>query len=62
MAEKYDAETAKLMEHAIEDLQYWMANAGADTTEAAVGAWQQGYISGINRAIAFSSGTDLEED
>jgi hypothetical protein len=62
MAGKYDAETTKLMDHAIEDLQYWMASAGADTTEAAVSAWQQGYIAGVNRAINFSSSTETEEE
>ena len=48
---KYDNETQKIMGHAVEDLQMYMANAGRDTTEAAVTAWQQGYIAGINRAI-----------
>ena len=62
MAGKYDAETTKLMDHAIEDLQYWMASAGADTTEAAVSAWQQGYIAGVNRAISFSEVADVEEE
>ena len=51
MAEKYDEETRALMGHAVEDLQLWMANAGSDTTESAVLAWQQGYIAGVNRAM-----------
>jgi hypothetical protein len=48
---KYDNETQKIMSHAVEDLQMYMANAGRDTTESAVNAWQIGYIAGINRAI-----------
>jgi hypothetical protein len=48
---KYDNETQKIMGHAVEDLQMYMANAGRDTTEAAIKAWQLGYITGINRAI-----------
>ena len=51
MAEKYDEETREIMDHAVEDLQHWMANAGADTPESAVLAWQQGYIAGVNRAM-----------
>ena len=62
MTQKYDAETTKLMDHAIEDLQYWMATASSDTTEAAVTAWQQGYIAGVNRAISFGSSTETEEE
>lgn len=56
MTEKYDDETKALMEHAVEDLQVWMANAGRDTTEAAVFAWQQGYIAGVNRAMGIKNG------
>ena len=48
---KYDNETQKIMGHAVEDLQMYMANAGRDTTEESMNAWQQGYIAGINRAI-----------
>jgi hypothetical protein len=48
---KYDNETQKIMSHAVEDLQMYMANAGRDTTESAISAWQIGYIAGINRAI-----------
>lgn len=51
MKDNYDQETRVLMTHAIEDLQSWMANAGRDTTEAAVLGWQQGYIAGITRGI-----------
>jgi|TARA_B110000259_G_scaffold165404_1_gene192252 hypothetical protein len=46
-----DQETTDVMAHAIEDLQAFMANAKADTTEAAILAWQQGYISGVNRSM-----------
>ena len=56
MAEKYDEETRAMMSHAVEDLQTWMASAGADTTEASVLAWQQGYISGVNRAMGIKDG------
>lgn len=61
MAEEYDNETREIMNHALEDLQHWMATAGADTTEAAVLAWQQGYIAGVNRGVAINEGTELEE-
>ena len=56
MTEKYDDETRALMGHAVEDLQVWMANAGRDTTEAAILAWQQGYIAGVNRAMGIKNG------
>jgi hypothetical protein len=61
MTEKYDNETRAVMNYALEDLQQWMANAGADTTEASVLAWQQGYIAGVNRGVSIDSGTELEE-
>lgn len=53
---KYDEETRELMAHAVEDLQLFMANAGRDTTEAAIMAWQQGYIAGVNRAMGIKNG------
>lgn len=56
MTEKYDEETRAMMSHAVEDLQRWMANAGSDTTEASVLAWQQGYIAGANRAMGIKDG------
>jgi hypothetical protein len=55
MTEKYDDEARAMMQHAVEDLQYWIASAGADTTEASVLAWQQGYISGANRAMGIKN-------
>jgi len=59
MAEKYDEETREIMDHAVEDLQHWMATAGADTPEAAVLSWQQGYIAGVNRAMGIKLGNEL---
>ena len=56
MAEKYDEETRAMMSYAVEDLQTWMASAGADTTEASMLAWQQGYIAGANRAMGIKDG------
>lgn len=49
MTENYDDSTKKLMSYAIEDLQKFMATAGASTTEAELLAWQQGYIAGVQR-------------
>jgi len=49
------------MQHAVEDLQRFMASAGKDTTEASLLAWQQGYIAGVNRAISFESDQTVEE-
>ena len=44
------------MANAVEDLQMWLANASVDTTEANILAWQQGYISGVNRAMDIKNG------
>jgi hypothetical protein len=57
----YDINTQKIMQHAVEDLQRFMASAGKDTTEASLLAWQQGYIAGVNRAISFESDQAVEE-
>jgi hypothetical protein len=57
----YDINTQKIMQHAVEDLQRFMASAGKDTTEASLLAWQQGYIAGVNRAISFESDQVVEE-
>lgn len=51
MTEKYDQETRVIMANAKEDLQKYMASAGRNTSEAELLAWQQGYISGMNRAM-----------
>lgn len=56
MDKQYDEEKRLMAEHAVEDLQVWMANANADTPEAAVMAWQQGYIAGVNRAMGIKDG------
>lgn len=56
MAEKYDEETKAMMSYAVEDLQAWMASTGADATESAMLAWQQGYIAGANRAMGIKDG------
>ena len=53
---EYDDETKRLMASATEDLQKYMATAGRDTTEAALLAWQQGYIAGVNRAMGIKNG------
>lgn len=52
---------AKIINSAVEDLQLWMANAPIDTTEAAITAWQAGYIAGVNRAVSSSEETEIEE-
>ena len=49
--ENYDEETRKIMASAQEDLQVFLANAGRDTNEAAILAWQKGYIAGVQRAM-----------
>lgn len=56
MTDKYDEETRQIMGSAVEDLQKWMATAGADTTEQSLLAWQQGYIAGVNRAMGIKNG------
>jgi hypothetical protein len=53
---KYDEETQNLMEFAKEDLQKFMATAGRDATEDTLLAWQQGYITGVNRAMGIKNG------
>ena len=52
---------AKIVSHAVQDLQTWMASAPADTTEQAIGAWQAGYIAGVNRALTTHEDNDIEE-
>ena len=52
---------AKIINSAVEDLQLWMANAPIDTTEAAIAAWQAGYIAGVNRAVSSSEESEIEE-
>jgi hypothetical protein len=61
MNKKYDDETSRIMQHAVEDLQRYMANAGRDTTEAAILSWQQGYIAGVNRAMSTQPTTRTED-
>jgi hypothetical protein len=56
MTEKYDEETAQIMSSAVEDLQMFMATAGADTRESEILAWQNGYIAGVNRAMGIKNG------
>jgi len=34
----------------------FMANAGAQTTEAELLSWQRGYIAGVNRAMGIRNG------
>lgn len=53
--DKYDDETKEFMKYAVEDLQKFMANSGKDLMEKSLLAWQAGYISGIERAIALSA-------
>jgi hypothetical protein len=60
MNKKYDDETSRIMQYAVEDLQKYMANSGRDTTEAAILSWQQGYISGVNRAMSIKPITEIE--
>lgn len=62
MSEKYDSDTRALMQYAVEDLQTWMANTGASTTEAQVLSWQEGYIAGINRGVSFNPVSVVEEE
>jgi hypothetical protein len=50
-----------IVEFAVKDLQYWMTKAGRDTTEAAVTAWQAGYIAGVERAISLKEESPVEE-
>lgn len=49
MEKEIDDETRKVMANATEDLQKYMANAGRDTSEKEILAWQQGYIAGVQR-------------
>lgn len=56
MTTEYDEETRQLMSGATEDLQKYMANAGSQTTESELLAWQQGYIAGANRAMGIKNG------
>lgn len=48
---KYDEETVLFVEGAKEDLQIFLANAGRNTTEKELEAWQTGYLAGVNRAM-----------
>ena len=52
---------AKIINSAVEDLKLWKANAPIDTTEAAIAAWQAGYIAGVNRAVSSSEESEIEE-
>lgn len=49
MNKEIDEDTQKVMADATEDLQKYLANAGRDTTEKEILAWQQGYIAGVQR-------------
>jgi hypothetical protein len=49
--DKYDDETVLFVDGAKEDLQMFLATAGRDTTEKELGAWQTGYLAGVNRAM-----------
>jgi len=58
----HDKETQRVMEHAQQDLQSWMAQASRDTNEQAIKAWQEGYIAGVQRGISESKVvTEVEE-
>ena len=48
---EYDKEKVLFVEGAKEDLQIFLANAGRDTTEKELEAWQIGYLAGVNRAM-----------
>lgn len=52
---------SKIISHAVEDLQTWMANAPFDTREDAISAWQAGYIAGVNRAVSSREESEVEE-
>lgn len=52
---------AKIVSHAVQDLQTWMAKAPSDTNEAGILAWQAGYIAGVQRALATHEDTEIEE-
>jgi len=58
----HDKETKRVMEHAQQDLQAWMAQAPRDTNEQAIKSWQEGYIAGVQRGISESKAmTEVEE-
>jgi|SaaInl59LU_5_DNA_1037362.scaffolds.fasta_scaffold01704_6 hypothetical protein len=52
--ENVEDETQKIAGYALEDLQKYLATAGASTTEQELLAWQNGYITGVNRAMGIS--------
>jgi len=51
----------KIVSHAVQDLQTWMAKAPSDTNEKAILAWQAGYIAGVQRALNTHEETEVEE-
>lgn len=51
----------KIVGHAVQDLQTWMAKAPSDTNEQAIVAWQAGYIAGVQRALSTHEETEVEE-
>jgi hypothetical protein len=51
----------EIVSFAKKDLQSWMSRASRDTSEAAVAAWQQGYISGVQRALSIGETLEVEE-
>ena len=57
----YDNETQRVMANAQEDLQKYMVTAGRDTTEKELLAWQQGYITGVQRGINAQQSSKVEE-
>ena len=51
----------KIVSHAVQDLQTWMAKAPSDTNEQAIVAWQAGYIAGVQRALSTHEDNEIEE-
>jgi hypothetical protein len=52
--DKTEDETLTITTYAVEDLQKYLATAGATTTEKEMLSWQQGYITGVNRAMGIN--------
>jgi hypothetical protein len=47
---KYEKETQKLVKKAKQDMISWMDTLSYVPSEQEIRAWQEGYLSGINRA------------
>lgn len=52
--EKTQDENQMIASYALEDLQAYLATAGASTTEQELLSWQKGYIAGVNRAMGIN--------